>query len=244
MDPARLFRDLAEKGMGALLDVAIQPEDMEDPRSRDVAYPELYRSCGLHPSLAGRKDWEDAIQRVDGALKSGDYVAVGETGLDWYRMYAPERRQMEIFEAQLSLAHRWLLPVIVHNRNADKDCLDLLRRAALPRGGIMHCFSSEPEWIEPFLDAGMHISFAGNITFPSAGPLRDALKLVPRDRLLLETDAPFLAPRPYRGKMNHPGMIACTYTAAAEIRGCAVEDLIRDTADNLRRVLNTSRAAG
>lgn len=243
VDPDALLRDLTDHGMGALVDVAIQPEEMEDTASRNTSYSELYRTCGLHPSLAGRTDWREALSKVDSLLASGRFSAVGETGLDWFRLYAPSERQLEIFEAQLSLARRWDRPVIVHNREADRDCLQMIQRASLPRGGIMHCFSSGPEWISPFLDEGMYISFAGNLTYRSAHALRDALRLVPGNRLLFETDSPFLAPHPYRGKTNHPGMVAYVYAIAAETRGCAVEELIRITAENLRSLLNTSRVA-
>lgn len=241
IDPDALLRELATHRMEALVDVAIEPEDTELNGTLTQAFPGLYRTCGLHPSVSGREDWAEALDSVACRLESGSFSAVGETGLDWYRMFSPRVRQCEVFEAQLALARRFQLPVIVHNRQADHDCLKLIRSAGLSRGGIMHCYSSDAALVSSFVDEGMYISFAGNVTFPSAKGLRDALAKVPEDRLLLETDAPFISPHPYRGRVNHPGMVACTYAVAAEVRRCSVAELALRIARNLHDLLNTSR---
>jgi TatD DNase family protein len=243
IDPAMLLRDLAMYGMDSLVDVAIEPEDTTLNATLSRSFPGLYRTCGLHPSSSGREDWRQAIDSVVQRIDTGAFAAVGEMGLDWYRQFSPRERQQEVFEAQLAIARSASLPVIVHNREADDDCLQLIRSARLPRGGIMHCYSSDTDRVSSFLDAGMHISFAGNITFPAAHGLRDALARVPMDRLLLETDSPFISPHPYRGRVNHPGMITCTYAVAAEVRRCTVQDLAQGLAGNLRRLLSTPRAA-
>ncbi|POR03951.1 hypothetical protein AU468_04610 [Alkalispirochaeta sphaeroplastigenens] len=246
IDPRKLLEELARHGMGPLVDVAITPEDTARTGDLPAHYPGLYRSCGLHPVASGRQDWRDALDLIGRNLSEGTFSALGETGLDWYRAYAPRERQQEIFQAQLSLASSHNLPVIVHNREADQDCLEALRKADLPRGGIMHCFSSPPDRVAAFLDEGMYISFAGNITFPSARELREALLRVPADRLLLETDAPFLSPHPHRGRLNHPAMVAFTYATVADLRGQHLQDLVRQVAANLEALLgeaplNTSR---
>lgn len=244
VDPAPLLASLEAHGMGTLVDVAIQPEEaMEELRNPTFAYRHLYRTCGLHPSVSSREDWRTALEITDRAIGSGAFAAVGEMGLDWYRMPAPRERQCQVFEAQLSVARQHGYPVIVHNRDADRECRDLLRTAHLPRGGIMHCFSSGPEWVGPFLDLGMYISFAGNVTFRSAHALRDAVRQVPKERLLLETDAPFLAPHPHRGRTNHPAMVAWVYRTVAEARNTPVEELIPQVAKNTELLLSTSRGA-
>ncbi|SIQ88410.1 TatD DNase family protein [Alkalispirochaeta americana] len=237
LDPRKLLRELRNLGMGPLMDVAITPEDTDKTGDLPRIYPALYRSCGLHPVASCREDWREALALIDHKLSQEPFSALGETGLDWYRTYAPRERQQEIFDAQLALASSHGLPVIVHNREADQDCLEALKKAALSRGGIMHCFSSSPTWVKSFVDAGMYISFAGNITFPSARELREALVCVPKERLLLETDAPFLAPHPHRGKLNHPAMVAFTYATAAELRGENLEDLVHQVSENLETLL-------
>lgn len=241
VDPSDLLRHLYEYGMGAIVDVAIQPEDTETNYDLACRFPEIYRTCGLHPSFSNREDWRDALDLAEREVKTGLYAAVGEMGLDWYRRYAPPDRQLEVFEAQIDMARRLGYPVIVHNRDADQDCLRLIRSHKPDHGGIMHCYSSAPGMVRSFVDAGMYISFAGNLTFPSAGYLREALLQVPPERLLLETDAPFLAPHPYRGRTNHPGMVAYTYAVAADTLHQPVEDVIALVARNLKQLLGPPR---
>lgn len=237
VDTYALLTELHTAGMGPQLDVAIVPEDTEDNRNLVAAIPEIERTCGLHPVASGRDDWEQALWRVQDELRTGAFVAVGETGLDWYRMYAPRARQIAVFEAQLAMAAEHVLPVIVHNRDADADCLNYIRRAQLPRGGIMHCYSSSADNVTPFLDAGMYISFAGNVTFKNARELRDAVLRVPDDRLLLETDSPFLTPHPHRGRINHPGMVAYVYHTVARVKSCTVPELVDLVASNFRTLI-------
>jgi TatD DNase family protein len=236
-DPYEILASFRSEFGGPLLDVAIEPED--PPRQRQLSgdVADVYYSCGLHPSRTGREDWQSAMVQVEHEIERGRYHAVGETGLDWYRMYAPRERQQELFSRHLDLSRRFSLPLIVHNRAADKDVLEMIKSADLSTMGVMHCFSSDPEWVRHFLDAGMYISFAGNLTFKNADNLRDALRLVPDDRLLLETDAPFLAPHPHRGQPNHPGLLIHTLRRAAEIRHASPARLGERVADNLARML-------
>jgi TatD DNase family protein len=237
LDPGGIITELRAAGAGPMLDVAINPEDAPRQRELTGGIDGVYYSLGLHPGSTGRDDWREALELIRSGIAAGGYHAVGETGLDWYRMYAPRERQRELFAAHLELADHHALPVIVHNRDADEDCLELIRAIHPRAGGVMHCFSSGPEWVAPFLDAGMYISFAGNLTFKNAANLREAVALVPEDRLLLETDAPFLAPHPYRGRPNHPGLLVHTLEVAAEMRGIAPDDLAEQTAENLSRLL-------
>jgi TatD DNase family protein len=143
-------------------------------------------------------------------------VAVGETGLDFYRDYAPHNRQRELFSAQLDLARELSKPVVVHNREADSDTAAAL--SAFEGTVVLHCFSS-PGLLEPALERGWYLSFAGNVTFPRAEALRDAAKRVPAERILAETDSPYLAPVPRRGRPNEPANVVHTVAALAEARG-------------------------
>lgn len=240
---ATILQDLADSGAGPMVDVAIEPEDLPRRRELSGSYPEVVYSSGLHPVQSARPDWRDAIELCERQVEDGGIHAVGELGLDWYRRYAPRERQIEVVEAQLDLARRADLPVIVHNREADTDIHQILQAATLPRGGVMHCYSSSAARVPGFLDLGMYISFAGNITFPSAGDLREAAAIVPPDRLLLETDAPFLAPVPMRGRPNHPGLVRYTYEVVAEIRGMSVGDLARLVTENAHRLFSIGRGS-
>lgn len=235
--PAEILRQIRRASDAPFLDVAIVPED--PPRQRELTgeVSGVYYSCGIHPSETGRHDWKSALASVSAQIEHGGFHAVGETGLDWYRMYAPRERQIELFAAQLAIASAHRLPVIVHNREADNDTLACLRAAQLTVPGVMHCYSSGPERVAAFLDAGMYISFAGNVTFRSAGALREALRLVPADRLLVETDAPFLAPSPLRGRTSHPGLVPHTLQVMAEVRNSTMEELALTTGANLSRLL-------
>lgn len=242
IDPAELLLTLAHEGFKSVIDVAITPEDTLSPLSISTDDLAIYHTCGIHPSHSGDADSENMISTLFAILR-GDFPeapgvsAIGETGLDWYREYAPRERQRELFAQHLDAAREYELPVIVHNRQADEDCFQMIRDSNLPRSGIMHCFSSDKTWVQRFVDLGMYISFAGNVTFPRNAALREAAAVVPRDRLLLETDAPFLAPHPRRGRTNHPGLIGYTYNVVAQTRGVAIEDLIIDVAENTKTLL-------
>ena len=233
LDPVALHARATGLGLCAAVDVAIVPQDTPRAAERWSDQPAVYLSCGVHPSRAG--DWSavDAAAAIDEQLAWVD--AIGEMGLDWYRMYAARSRQIELFEAQLAPARDASKPAIVHNRDADAEVLSTIERFA-PVRGVLHCFSSDRNAARRALDAGFLISFAGNLTFRSADALRDVCTYVPPDRILFETDAPFLTPVPHRGRPNHPGMVPLTVAVAAELRGVPPEELARRSTENLRRL--------
>lgn len=162
-------------------------------------------------------------------------IALGEIGLDWYRGRDAERQQRDLFERQLLLARARNLPIIVHCRDADADVHEALRSVALERGGIMHCFSSGYEFAVQCLDLGFMISFAGNVTYKNALLIQDAARRLPLDRILVETDAPYLAPVPMRGKTNHPGFLGHTIEVLAALRGDAPQRVAEVTGANFFR---------
>jgi TatD DNase family protein len=169
----------------------------------------VYVAAGVHPHQAA--DGEDP--RV---VVTSEVVAVGEIGLDFFRDYAPRDVQRRVFSAQLDLAAELGKPVVVHSRAAENETAELL--AGFPGNVILHCFSS-PELLPVALERAYYVSFAGNVTYPKAEDLRAAAAVVPRDRLLAETDCPYLAPQPVRGKRNEPAYVVHTVSALAETRG-------------------------
>jgi TatD DNase family protein len=177
--------------------------------------PGVYAALGIHPHQAGGGDAE-RLDELRGLLDSPRAVAVGETGLDHYRDYAPRDRQRVLFEAQLGLAAEVGKPVVVHTRAADTETVEAI--AGFGGTVVLHCFSS-PGLLDPALEHGWYVSFAGNVTYPNAYDLRAAARAVPADRLLVETDSPYLSPQPRRGRPNEPANVVHTVAALAEARG-------------------------
>jgi len=181
----------------------------------------VYACLGIHPHEAGGVDLSD----VDGLrelLAHPRAVAVGETGLDYFRDYAPHDAQRTLFERQLELALEVGMPVVIHTRAADDDTVECLLRH--DGAVVLHCFSS-PALLEPARASGWYVSFAGNVTYKNAYELRAAARAVPADRLLAETDSPYLAPQAVRGRRNEPAYVAHTYSVLAEVRGVAPSEL-------------------
>jgi len=175
----------------------------------------VFAALGIHPHQAGGEEAERLTELAE-LLRHERAVAVGETGLDFYRQWAPHDRQRRLFAAQLELARELGKPVVVHNRDADSETAELL--AGFEETVILHCFSS-PALLEPALARGHYVSFAGNVMYPKASDLRDAAIQVPVDRLLAETDCPYLAPQPVRGRENEPSFVGHTVAMLAEARG-------------------------
>jgi TatD DNase family protein len=192
--------------------------DVEDAR-RALALAEkhdgVFAILGIHPHEAGATTDED-LEGLRELLDHPKAVAVGETGLDWFRDYAPRDDQRRLFAAQLELAAELGKPVVIHTRAADDDTLAAL--AGFTGTVVLHCFSS-PHLLPTALDRGWYVSFAGNASFPKAVDLRLAATQVPSDRILAETDAPYLAPQPVRGKRNEPAFVLHTLDALASARG-------------------------
>jgi TatD DNase family protein len=175
----------------------------------------IFAVLGIHPHQAADAD-AGRLDELRELLGSPRAVAVGETGLDYFRDYAPADRQRELFENQLALAADLEKPVVVHTRAAESDTASTLTR--FEGTVVLHCFSS-PELLPIALDRGYYVSFAGNVTYPKAGDLREAAARVPADRILAETDTPYLSPQPVRGRSNEPAHVAFTVAALASARG-------------------------
>jgi TatD DNase family protein len=214
---------------------------------RAVAVAEKYEgvsaAVGVHPHDA--KLFDEAAERlILEYVGGGRVVAVGEIGLDYHYDNSPREVQREVFRRQLHLARAEGLPVIIHSRDADEETLEILRAeyGATERGGVLHCFGGGPALAEGALALGFYISFAGNVTFKKADALREVARTIPPARLLVETDCPYLAPVPHRGRRNEPAHVVETARFLAELRGVSHEELGRTTSENFSRLFGVGTA--
>lgn len=212
------------------------PHDGEIARAVRVAetYNGVFASVGVHPHDA--KLYDDAAEKIliDLAKNSQKVIAWGEIGLDFYYDNSPRDVQTEVFVRQIHVARELDLPIIVHSRDADAETVEILTRECAFDGfrGIMHCFGGSADMATALLEVGFMISFAGNVTFKKAENLRDAARVVPIDRLLIETDCPFLTPVPHRGKRNEPMYVADTARFLGEFYGIGADELAARTTGN------------
>jgi TatD DNase family protein len=193
-------------------------------------------TAGVHPhDAAGASEADFAeLRRI---CEDPDVVAVGEAGLDFHYDHSPREAQKSVFVRQIRLAKDLRKPLVVHTREADVETAEILGRELGPDGGIIHCFTSDWMAAQRYLALGMYLSFSGVLTFKNAEPVRDAASRAPLDRILVETDCPFLAPVPHRGKRNEPAYVALTAQALAGLRGMPADELARATTANARRAL-------
>lgn len=234
-----------EAGVVAILNVGTgDPHGTDLERAVRVAeqYEGVYAAVGVHPHDARLFD-ERAAERVYELAESSERViAWGEIGLDYHYDNSPREVQREVFARQLRLARELNLPVIIHTREADDDTVAMLRAewGEASAGGIMHCFSGGYEMASAVLELGFMISFAGNVTFKNAGALRDVARRIPVERLLVETDCPFLTPVPFRGRRNEPARVLETARCVAELHDLEVGEFGRIATDNFQRFFNLS----
>jgi len=205
----------AEAGVSRVVTVSTTIAGAHEALALTERYDGVYACLGVHPHEAGIAE-AGRVAELRELLRHPNAVAVGETGLDYYRDYAPHDAQRRLFEAHLELASELGKPVVIHTRAADDDTAEALSTFA--GTVILHCFSSPP-LLEPALERGWYVSFAGNVTYPKAPELREAAARVRADRILVETDSPYLAPQPVRGRRNEPAFVLHTLQALAEARG-------------------------
>ncbi len=199
--------------------------------------PDVWAGVGIHPHAAGLAD-EAQLAEIERLAAAPRVVAIGETGLDFFRLLSPRDAQERAFRAQLALARRLRKPVLVHCRDAHEETLAILAEVPVGEaGGIMHCFSGDAGEARRCLDLGLLISLAGPVTYPKARALPEVAKVVPADRLVVETDCPFLPPQPYRGKRNEPAYLAVTAARVAELRAEPLEELASRMSENARTLL-------
>lgn len=207
----------------------------------DVKLPDVRIILGAHPHNA--KDFDQAAEeRMLAYVADPRVVGIGEIGLDFHYDHSPRIVQRHAFRKQLDGAHRCGLPAIVHLREAHEEGLGILKDVGMPDAGcVIHCFTGDAELVREFIDMGCYISFAGPVTFKNADAIRTAVAAVPLDRLLVETDCPFMAPEPYRGMANEPAWAVLTAAKVAEVRGIEPEVLAKATLENARRIFADDR---
>jgi TatD DNase family protein len=214
------------------------PPDLEAGIRLADRFSALLATVGVHPHDAA-KATDETWQRLSALLAHPKVVAVGEMGLDYHYDFSPRDVQRAVFVEQMRIAHDAHKPIVIHTREAWDDTITLLEQHWAPAGlgGIMHCFSGGPREAEQALALGFYLSFGGIVTFPKALDLQQAARVAPADRILIETDAPYLAPVPRRGKRNEPAFVVETARKLAELRGETVEHIATLTRENFKRLV-------
>lgn len=222
-----------ESGVVGLVTVGCDVTDSAAHREVARAHPAVVATAGVHPHEA-RHGTHGLVELLDG----GEFVAVGECGLDFHYDHSPRAVQREVFATQIALARERSLPLVIHSRSAWDDTFDVLDAEGMPERTVFHCFTGGPDEARHALDRGAHLSFSGIVTFPSASDVREAAALCPLDRLLVETDSPYLAPVPHRGRPNRPALVAVVGAAVAEVRGTLAATVASATTETARRIFS------
>ncbi len=232
---SQLLASIQQGQVERMLCVSINLEDYPAMKALVEAHPHIDISVGVHPC-----DAQHDIIKLQKLIELGSdpkVVAIGETGLDYY--YSKESREQQLcsFKVHMQAANEVNKPVIIHTRDAQQDTLDILREGNIEHcGGVLHCFTESWDMAKQAIDLGMYISFSGIVTFKNAAALREVARQVPDDHFLIETDSPYLAPVPHRGKQNHPGWVGHVAECLAEVRGCSVETIAELSKINYHRL--------
>ena len=238
-DVADVVERAGRAGVRCMVTICTKLSEFAAVRCIAERFPQVYCSVGVHPHEAEDEGQSDPARLIELAGHE-KVVGIGETGLDFYYEHSPRAAQARSFRAHIAAARKTGLPLIVHSRDADGETIDILREAydEAPFSGVIHCFTAGPELARAALEIGFYVSLAGIVTFKNAQALRDTVAEVPLDRLLVETDSPYLAPVPKRGKTNEPAYVAFTAAALAEQRGIPAEALVAATGDNFFRLFS------
>ena len=226
-------------GVGVCLTIGTELKRFPGVRAVAEKFPNVWCSVGVHPHEAEKELLDDEAALIREAAHP-KVVGIGETGLDYYYEHSPRLPQQANFRSHIAAARQTGLPVIVHTRDADDDTIEILRDE-MDKGaftGLIHCFTGAQKLADAALALGLYISVSGIATFKNSTVLRDVIKSVPLDRLLVETDAPFLAPVPYRGKTNEPAFVVHTANMLADLKGVTPEELAKVTTDNFFRLFS------
>ncbi|MEW6616258.1 MAG: TatD family hydrolase [Thermodesulfobacteriota bacterium] len=239
-DRSEVIKRAKESGIDYILTIGINSESCSEAIELADSYDFIYASIGIHPHDA--KDINENTYTVLKSLANNKkVVAFGEIGLDLYRNLSPKGIQIKRFREQINLANELKLPVIIHNRNAHKETLEILKEeGARNLGGIIHCFSGDYSMAKSCIDMGFYISIPGTITFPKAVELREIVKKLSLSKILIETDCPFLTPVPYRGKRNEPSFVRYVAEMIASLKDTSFEEVAEITSQNFRTLFASS----
>lgn len=241
---AQIVQEAWDAGLVAMVTIGTEVANFEKVQAVSDRYARVFHTVGVHPHEAVTLA-EGYLDRMREAARHPKCRAIGEIGLDYYYDHSPREIQQRRFDEQLDLALEVGLPVVIHARDAEEDLLAALRRycAKLPPGripGIIHCFSGTRAFGEAAVEIGFYLSFSGIVTFKTAQEIRDTAAWAPLDRVLVETDSPYLAPVPYRGKKCEPSMVRMNAQKVAEVKGLTLEEVARATTENACRVFGIS----
>jgi len=222
-----------QRDVGTMLCIGVSLNNADEVIRIANQYDDIYASVGIHPMDVGES--VVSIDQLNDLLSRPKVVAVGETGLDYYYAHQSKDLQLESFKLHLKLSSRATKPIIVHTRDARDDTLSCIKHCGDSSvGGVLHCFTESWEMAKAAIDENYYISFSGIVTFKNASELREVVKKTPIDRLLIETDSPYLAPVPYRGKKNEPKYVVEVAQCVADIKGIPLEELAERTAENFK----------
>lgn len=233
-DRAQVIAGFAEKGVVGIIECATDPSDLEVAVNLANAYEPVYAAVGVHPHSA--KEYDVAVsEKLRALAKEAKVVAVGEIGLDYHYDFSPRDVQKDVLFRQIELAKELNLPVILHSRESTADMLEVLKAAGADNG-VMHCFSGSVDTAKVLLDMGLYLGVGGTLTFKNAVKAIDVVRMTPIDRILIETDSPYLAPIPMRGKRNEPAYVEFVARKIAEIKEISEEEVAKITFENARRL--------
>lgn len=228
-DRAELLSSMQENGIGRIINVSANLESLENTRKLMEAYPFIYGAFGLHPDEVGDLN-EDVMARMRELCRMEKAVAVGEIGLDYYWDKENHEKQEYWFRRQIALAREEKLPMIIHSREAAADTLRVMKEEKSEEiGGVIHCFSYSVEMAEEYLKMGFYLGIGGVVTFKNAKKIKEVVQMAPMERIMLETDSPYLAPVPYRGKRNSSLYLPYVVQEIAELKGISEEEVIETT---------------
>jgi len=236
--PEETIIEAKQAGVQRMVTIAVDEPSLDFVSSTVQEFPAVYGSVGFHPHDASKltKSLLQKIRQL--AEEQHKLIAIGEIGLDYHYMNSPAEIQQQAFRKQLQLAVELNLPVILHSREAETDTLNILQEFPVPSHGVAHSFTSSIEMARTLVEMGWYLGINGIVTFKNAEDLRKVVRWLPLDRLLLETDSPFLAPIPFRGKPNKPAHIPAIATFIAELREISLEELAQQTTANAQRLFN------
>lgn len=241
-DREKLLTDMRREGVGYIVNVGASLQGAADSVALAERFPDVYAAVGVHPDHAAELD-EQKLAWLEALCRRPKTVAVGEIGLDYYWDKASHDVQKNWFSRQLALAKKADLPVVIHSREAAQDTFDIIKAEhAGSTGGVIHCYSGSKEMAKGYLDMGYEIGIGGVVTFKNAKTLKEVTEYVPLERILIETDCPYLAPAPYRGKRNSSLYLPYIIRAIAEIKGISAEEVERVTCENAKRMYRIGEA--
>lgn len=234
-DRTEMIERARQAGIEAIVNIGFNRETIPSTMALAEQYDFIYAAVGWHPTDAVEMRLEEDLAWIESLCAHPKVVAIGEIGLDYYWDTSPKELQMTVFREQIRLARKLKMPIIIHNRDAHADIVKVLQEErAAEVGGIMHCFSGSWEIAKQCLDMNFYISFGGPVTFKNARVPKEVLQQVPLDRLLIETDAPYLTPHPHRGHRNESAYVRLVAEAAAEIKGLEMDEISRITTRNAK----------